>query len=147
MEVRVQSEDFDLCDEIDRMRQRHCDNGALASFVGIVREQGDVNAMQLEHYPGMTEAALEAIVNEAMRRWEIRDATVIHRVGKLSGSDRIVLALVASSHRRDAFLALEFIVDKLKTEVPLWKKEKTGEGWKWVEAKDSDDAAALRWLE
>ena len=147
MEVRIQYADFDLCDEIERMRQWHRDIGALASFVGIVREQGGVSEMQLEHYPGMTEAALEAILVEAMRRWKIRDAVVIHRVGKLSGSDRIMLALVASSHRKEAFLALEFIVDKLKTEAPLWKKEKTGEGWKWVEAKDTDEAAVSLWLE
>ncbi len=147
MEVRVQVEDFDLCSELDKIRKRHCDIGALASFVGIVREHGGVSGMELEHYPGMTEAALEAILHEAKHRWAILDATVIHRVGRLEGSEQIVLAIVASSHRKEAFLALEFIVDKLKTEAPLWKKEKTREGWKWVDAKASDETAASRWIE
>lgn len=147
MEIRIQAGDFDLCAEIEKIRKRHRDIGALASFVGIVREQDGVSEMLLEHYPGMTEAALEGILNDAKKRWDILDATVIHRIGRLAGSDQIVLAVVASGHRKEAFLALEFIVDRLKTDAPLWKKEKTAKGWKWVEAKDSDEAAASRWLE
>lgn len=136
MKVSVQREDFDAGAE---MRALSSDPrvGAVASFVGVVREVG----MTLEHYPGMTEKALHAIVEEAKGRWRVMDCTVIHRVGKLEPTDPIVLVAVASAHRGDAFAACEFIMDYLKTQAPFWKKEAAG----WVEARASDDQAAARW--
>ncbi len=122
--------------------------GALASFLGLVRDLNDgasVSAMTLEHYPGMTEKALEAIVAEAKQRWNIYDALVIHRVGPLKPCDQIVLVAVSSAHRGEAFAACEFIMDYLKTRAPFWKKEDTPDGGRWVDARDSDDSAAARW--
>jgi molybdopterin synthase catalytic subunit len=113
----------------------------VASFVGVVREIG----MTLEYYPGMTEKALEKIVEEARSRWQVMDCTVIHRYGALNPADQIVLVAVASAHRADAFAACEFIMDYLKTRAPFWKKEQTAQGARWVEAKSSDDEAAGRW--
>lgn len=124
------------------------DVGALASFVGLVRDANDgrsVSAMTLEHYPGMTEQALQAICVEAAGRWDILDTLVVHRVGALKPGDRIVLVGVTSAHRGEAFAACEFIMDYLKTRAPFWKKEATPEGEKWVEARGSDDIAASRW--
>jgi len=136
MKVSVQREDFDAGAEM-RALSRDPKVGAVASFVGVVREV----AMSLEHYPGMTQKALERIVEDAKGRWQVMDCTVIHRYGELKPTDQIVLVVVASAHRGDAFAACEFIMDYLKTQAPFWKKEAAG----WVEARYSDDEAAKRW--
>ena len=146
--VRVQEADFDIGRELDALTRGRADVGALASFVGLVRDAYDgrgVASMTLEHYPGMTEKALEAICAEAAGRWDILEALVIHRVGALAPGDRIVLVGVASAHRGDAFAACEFIMDYLKTRAPFWKKESTPQGERWVEARAADDSAAARW--
>jgi molybdopterin synthase catalytic subunit len=148
MPVRVQTGDFDIGAEIAALRRGNPRIGAVASFVGVVRDlnEGDrVGRMTLEHYPGMTEKAIEAIVAEARSRWDIIDVTVIHRVGELAPTDQIVLVVVASGHRGEAFAACEFIMDYLKTRAPFWKKEETPGGSRWVEARSSDDDAAERW--
>ena len=148
MIVRVQEQDFDVGAEMLALRRGNPKIGAIASFVGLVRDvnEGDsVATMTLEHYPGMTERALEKIVNEAQTRWDILDVCVVHRVGQLRPTDQIVLVIVSSSHRGEAFAACEFIMDYLKTRAPFWKKEATPEGNRWVESRDSDDAAAERW--
>lgn len=148
MTVRVQPEDFDVGVEIARLRQGRADIGAVAAFIGLVRdvnEGADVSAMTLEHYPGMTEKALAAIVDQAKARWDIYDALVIHRIGHLCASDQIVLVAVSGAHRGEAFAACEFIMDYLKTEAPFWKKEQTAQGERWVEARSSDDDARARW--
>lgn len=148
MTVRVQEADFDLTTEIADLRKSRPDLGAVAAFIGLVR---DVNAgatvseMTLEHYPAMTQKALESIVSQAMQRWEIDEALVIHRVGRLLPTDQIVLVAVAGAHRGPAFAACEFIMDYLKTQAPFWKKEQTPNGAHWVEARESDEAAAQRW--
>jgi molybdopterin synthase catalytic subunit len=146
--VRVQSEDFDATREIAALRGRDARIGAVAAFIGLVRDVNDATAvatLELEHYPGMTEKALSAIVEEARSRWRIYDATVIHRVGELKPTDQIVLVAVSSAHRGEAFAACEFIMDYLKTRAPFWKKERTPAGERWVEARASDDEAASRW--
>ena len=146
--VRVQAEDFDTGRELDAMTAGRADVGALASFVGLVRaanEGSAVSAMTLEHYPGMTEKALADICEQAMSRWDLIDTLVIHRIGALKPGDRIVLVGVTSAHRGEAFAACEFIMDYLKTRAPFWKREDTPQGARWVEARDSDDAAAGRW--
>ena len=146
--VRVQTEDFDVGRELESLTRGRTDVGGLASFVGLVRASNDGHAIQgmtLEHYPGMTEKALEEICAQAHARWDLIDTLVIHRVGALKPGDRIVLVGVASSHRGDAFEACEFIMDYLKTRAPFWKKEDTAQGPRWVEARASDDAAAGRW--
>jgi len=140
MKVSVQREDFDAGMEI-RTLSRDPRVGAVASFVGVVREI----AMTLEHYAGMTEREITKIVEEASKRWKVMDATVIHRYGELKPIDQIVLVVVASAHRGDAFAACEFIMDYLKTRAPFWKKEHRSGGGQWVEAKVSDDEAAQRW--
>ena len=148
MTVRVQTADFDVGAEMAAMRRGNPKIGAIASFVGVVRDLNDgadVAEMTLEHYPGMTEKALEKIVVEARGRWDIYDALVVHRVGTLQPTDQIVLVVVASAHRGEAFQACEFLMDYLKTQAPFWKKEKTAEGGRWVEARKTDDAAAERW--
>jgi len=148
MKIRVQRETFDLGAEVDAMRDGRTDIGAIASFVGLARDLNEgsgVTAMTLEHYPGMTEKALTALVDEAHFRWTLLDVSVIHRVGRLLPGDPIVLVAVASSHRGEAFAACEFIMDFLKTRAPFWKKEETLQGERWVEARASDDAAAERW--
>ena len=148
MTVRVQTGDFDIGAEIAAMRRGDPRVGAVASFIGVVRNlnEGDrVAEMTLEHYPGMTEKALEKIVTEARSRWDIYDALVIHRVGTLKPGDQIVLVVVTGAHRGEAFEACEFLMDYLKTRAPFWKKETTPEGSHWVEARESDDAAADRW--
>jgi molybdopterin synthase catalytic subunit len=148
MPVRVQTEDFDAGAEIALLRRGDPKVGAVASFVGVVRDLNDgerVGSMTLEHYPGMTEKALEAIVSEARSRWDIIDVTVVHRVGELKPTDQIVLVVVAGGHRGEAFAACEFIMDYLKTRAPFWKKEETPGGERWVEARTSDDDAAERW--
>lgn len=148
MPVRVQTEDFDIGAEIAAMRRGNPKVGAVASFMGVVRDlnEGDhVAEMTLEHYPGMTEKALEKIVAEARSRWDIYDALVVHRIGTLKPSDQIVLVVVTGAHRGEAFEACEFLMDYLKTRAPFWKKERTADGARWVEARESDDAAADRW--
>ena len=146
--MRVQTGDFDVGAEMAAMRRGNPKIGAIACFVGVVRdlnEGADVAEMTLEHYPGMTEKALEKIVAEAKGRWDIYDALVVHRVGTLKPADQIVLVVVASAHRGEAFQACEFLMDYLKTRAPFWKKEKTPEGGRWVDARAADDAAADRW--
>ena len=148
MKIVVQTQAFDLGAEVDALRAGRADIGAVASFVGLARdisEGSGVAAMTLEHYPGMTEKALAALVDEACARWPLLDVTVIHRVGRLLPGDPIVLVAVASQHRGEAFAACEFIMDALKTRAPFWKKEETPAGERWVEARASDDAAAARW--
>ena len=148
MTVRVQVEDFDAGAEINAMRRSHGNIGAVAAFVGQVRDlnEGDqVSELVLEHYPGMTEKSLQSIIEQAKKRWDVIDALIVHRVGKLKPLDQIVLVLVASSHRKEAFAACEFMMDYLKTEAPFWKKEQTPAGSRWVEAKTSDDEAKKRW--
>ena len=148
MKIVVQNEAFDLAAEIAALYQTNPKVGAVASFLGLVRDvnagQG-VSAMTLEHYPGMTEKALADILEQARTRWEVLDACVIHRVGPLFPTDPIVMVAVASGHRGDAFAACEFIMDFLKTRAPFWKKEATPEGEKWVDARESDEHAAARW--
>jgi molybdopterin synthase catalytic subunit len=148
MPVRIQHADFDLTTELAALRAGDPRVGAVAAFVGTVRDiAGDValTTMTLEHYPGMTEKSLAEIVDAAKARWDIVDALVIHRVGPLRPSEQIVLVGVTSAHRGDAFAACEFIMDYLKTRAPFWKKETTAEGSRWVEARASDDEAAARW--
>lgn len=148
--VRVQREDFDLSSEVARLRAGRSDVGAVVAFVGTVRDinQGDtVATMELEHYPGMTEKALNAIRDEAHARWRLENSLIIHRVGPLEPEDQIVLVATASRHRQDAFEAAQFIMDYLKTRAPFWKKEQTPDGHRWVDARDSDRAAAERWAE
>lgn len=148
MMVRIQTEDFDLGVEILNLRSGNTGIGAVASFVGLVRDLDHgttVTEMTLEHYPGMTEKALAEIVEEAKRRWNIIDALVIHRIGPLKPTDQIVLVAVCSAHRGDAFAACEFIMDYLKTRAPFWKKEQTEAGVHWVDARESDETAAQRW--
>ena len=146
--IRVQTDDFDLSTELANIRKDNQRIGAVASFVGVVRDLNDgssVRGMTLEHYPGMTEKALADIAAEASSRWEVLGCTIIHRVGTLHPLDQIVLVVVASGHRGDAFAACEFIMDYLKTRAPFWKKEATSTGERWVEARESDDIAASRW--
>ena len=146
--IRIQKEDFDIGRELANIRAGNPKIGAIASFVGLVRDLNDdsrVTSMTLEHYPGMTEKALQAIADEARTRWQILDYAIVHRVGALRPTDQIVLVIIASGHRGNAFAACEFIMDYLKTRAPLWKKEQTQEGERWVEARDSDNGAASRW--
>jgi len=146
--VRIQTGDFDVAREIAELRRGDARVGAVAAFVGLVRDINDaaaVSTLTLEHYPGMTEKALLRIVDEAKSRWSIYDAVVIHRVGDLKPADQIVFVAVSSAHRGEAFAACEFIMDYLKTRAPFWKKERTPGGERWVEARASDDEAAARW--
>ena len=148
MTVRVQTADFDVGAEIARLRAGDKAVGAVAAFVGTVRDVNDatqVGGLTLEHYAGMTEAALEDIVAQARRRFDIRDALVVHRVGALAPGDQIVLVAVTSAHRGMAFDACEFVMDYLKTRAPFWKKERRPDGERWVEARASDEEAARRW--
>lgn len=145
MVVRVQTEDFDLGVEAAALRGDG-DAGALVTFSGIVRGgEGDVAAMTLEHYPGMTEAALEEIEAEARDRWDLSASLIIHRVGRLMPGENIMMVAAAARHRKAAFEAAEFLMDYLKTRAPFWKKEETPEGARWVDAREGDDAAAARW--
>jgi molybdopterin synthase catalytic subunit len=145
-EVSVQEADFDAGREIAALSANDAGAGAVASFVGVVRG-GDVAAMTLEHYPGMTEKALADIVAQARGRWSLRGVRVIHRIGRLLPGDNIVFVGVSSAHRGEAFAACEFIMDYLKTRAPFWKKEETPQGARWVDARETDDAAAERWRE
>ena len=145
--VRVQTEDFNTDAVINDLTKDRKDIGAIVSFIGLVRDLPDqsLQSMTLEHYPAMTEKALNGIVDTAMQRWDINDVAVIHRVGELKPADRIVLVVTLSAHRKDAFLAAEYIIDYLKTRAPFWKKETTSDGEHWIEAKTSDDDATSRW--
>ena len=150
MAVRVQTQDFDLSTEIAQLRAHAPKVGAIVSFVGTVRDLNEgehVSEMELEHYPGMTEKALEEIVAQAKSRWDIFDALVIHRVGPLKPLEQIVLVAVTSAHRGEAFDACEFIIDYLKTQAPFWKKEQTPQGARWVDARTSDDEAMAKWAQ
>jgi molybdopterin synthase catalytic subunit len=148
MTVRVQTEDFDLSAEVAALRAQNPKVGAVACFVGTVRDLNDgstVETMELEHYPGMTEKSLAAIVDTARSRWPGIEVLIIHRVGKLVPLDQIVLVATTAAHRGDAFASCEFVMDYLKTEAPFWKKEKTEHGERWVDARVTDDAAMARW--
>jgi len=146
--VSIRHEDFELSAEVAALRQGDAGVGAVVSFIGTVRDRSDgqgVSAMELEHYPGMTERAIEAMIDAAQRRFDIRAARVVHRVGPLSPGEQIVLVAVTSAHRGQAFQACEFLMDYLKTQAPFWKKETTPEGARWVDARVADDAALARW--
>ena len=146
----MQTEDFDIGQELNKLRLANPSIGALVSFIGQVRDMNAgeaINTLTLEHYPEMTESALIAIENEAKTRWNVIDSLIIHRVGTLRPLDQIVLVAVSGEHRGEAFNACEFIMDYLKTSAPFWKKEATSQGERWVEAKISDDAAKARWSE
>lgn len=148
MSVTIQTQDFDLNAEVLALRASDPGVGAVVSFVGTVRDQADgqsVTGMELEHYPGMTERAIEDMIAQARQRFDIRGVRVIHRVGVLAPQAQIVLVIVTSKHRGQAFQACEFLMDYLKTQAPFWKKESTPEGAHWVDARSSDDAALTRW--
>lgn len=148
MPVRIQAEDFDAGAEIAALRASNPKVGAVASFIGVCRDANDgeaIKKMMLEHYPGMTEKALENIVGEAKNRWDVMEVLVVHRIGELHPTDQIVLVVVTGAHRKEAFSACEFIMDYLKTRAPFWKKEETPRGSRWVEAREADDEAAGRW--
>ncbi len=149
--VVIQQADFDLSEVVAALRSSDPAVGAVATFIGTVRDRndgggpGNISAMELEHYPGMTERSIEAMIDVALQRFDIRAAHVIHRVGTLKPLDQIVLVAVTSGHRGEAFQACEFLMDYLKTQAPFWKKETTSEGARWVDARVSDDAALQRW--
>lgn len=148
MSVSVQSQDFDPQAVVDALCAGRADIGAVVSFVGLVRDSAKseaVTEMELEHYPGMTEKALQDIIDQANQRWQLQGASIVHRIGKLAPADRIVMVAVASPHRGMAFQACEFIMDFLKTNAPFWKKETTQNGAHWVDARVSDDEALSRW--
>ena len=155
--VRIQTEDFDLSAEVAALRAGDLRVGAVCTFVGTVRDRhanlkrgstvahGEVQSLELEHYPGMTEKAIESMIEEALQRFDIYAARVVHRVGLMRPTDQIVLVAVSSAHRGESFAACEFLMDYLKTQAPFWKKEVTPEGARWVDARVSDDAALARW--
>lgn len=147
MTVRVQEAPFNLGEELESFVTGRTDMGAIVSFTGVVRDlaQGDLDVMEIEHYPGMTERAIDKIVQEAVRRWSLGDALVIHRYGRMGPGDRIMMVATAAPHRVDAFAAAEFLMDYLKSRAPFWKKEITGTGANWVAATDEDEAALTRW--
>lgn len=148
--VKVQTDDFDVAQVLADLRNNKPQVGAIVSFIGLVRDindGADVSTLTLEHYPKMTEKALQSIVDEAKQRWDVMDAVVIHRVGTLLPTDQIVLVAISSAHRQAAFSACEFIMDYLKTQAPFWKKETNNQGARWVEAKASDDEAKARWTQ
>jgi molybdopterin synthase catalytic subunit len=146
--VSIQHEDFDVSVELAQIRQADARVGAVCSFVGTVRDRSEgsqVSSMELEHYPGMTEKSIQAMMEEAARRFDIFAARVIHRVGLLQTQDQIVLVAVTSAHRGESFKACEFLMDYLKTQAPFWKKEMTPQGAHWVDARESDDQALAKW--
>ncbi len=148
MRVTIQTGDFNLADEVEALRKDDKRVGAICTFTGTVRDRNDglsVSSMELEHYPGMTEKAIEAMIDAAMARFDILDARVIHRVGRLKPLDQVVMVAVISAHRGESFSACEFLMDYLKTQAPFWKKEQTPEGARWVDARVSDDAALAKW--
>ena len=146
--VTVQTADFNLADEVETLRKNDKRVGAVCTFTGTVRDRNDglsVSSMELEHYPGMTEKAIEAMIDEAMARFDIFGARVVHRVGLLQPLDQVVMVAVTSAHRGESFQACEFLMDYLKTQAPFWKKEETPQGARWVDARVSDDAALAKW--
>jgi molybdopterin synthase catalytic subunit len=146
--VTVQTDDFNLADEVDALRKNDRRIGAVCTFTGTVRDRNDglnVSSMELEHYPGMTEKAIESMIDEAISRFDIFAARIIHRVGLLQPLDQVVMVAVTSAHRGESFKACEFLMDYLKTQAPFWKKEQTPEGTRWVDARVSDDAALAKW--
>jgi molybdopterin synthase catalytic subunit len=146
--VSIQTEDFNLATEVAALRAADKGVGAVCSFIGTVRDRNDgmsVSTMELEHYPGMTEASIDAMIDEAHKRFNIHAARVIHRVGLLQPLDQIVMVAVTSAHRGESFKACEFLMDYLKTQAPFWKKEVTPQGARWVDARVSDDAALAKW--
>lgn len=148
IKIQVQTEDFDVSQELALLRANRPEIGAIAVFVGTVRDMNDgssVKGMSLEHYPGMTEKSLQEIAQQASQRWEVQAATMIHRIGDLKPLDQIVLVAVASAHRGDAFAACEFMMDYLKTSAPFWKKEATLDGGRWVDARVSDEDRMKKW--
>jgi molybdopterin synthase catalytic subunit len=150
MSVRIQTEDFDLAKEVAALRSTSAQIGAVVTFLGLVRDVHGIDgntvlSMELEHYPGMTEKVLQELEEEVRKRWAVMDMVIIHRVGKLKPADQIVLVAVCTQHRHDAFEACAYAMDMLKTRAPFWKKEATGQGSHWVQAKDSDDAASAKW--
>jgi molybdopterin synthase catalytic subunit len=151
--VSIQTEDFDLSEEIEALRQQDLRVGAVCSFVGTVRDTraltgqaaDEIQGMELEHYPGMTEKSIESMIQEAHQRFDFYGARVVHRVGRLLPADQIVMVAVTSAHRGESFKACEFLMDYLKTQAPFWKKEQTPEGAHWVDARVSDDSTLARW--
>ncbi|MEX0605079.1 MAG: molybdenum cofactor biosynthesis protein MoaE [Marinobacter sp.] len=146
--ISIQLGDFDAAAEYQALRDSGSGTGAIVTFTGLVRDNGDrpdVRALYLEHYPGMTEAVIEDVIQQAADRWDVREATVIHRIGRLELSDQIVFVGVASAHRSDSFSACQFIMDALKTSAPFWKKEIMSEGEHWVEQKATDRQQASQW--
>jgi molybdopterin synthase catalytic subunit len=148
--VSIQTADFDLGAEVAQLRGQNAGVGAVCSFIGTVRDRtagqgGVISSMELEHYPGMTEQSIEAMIDEAMKRFDILGVRVIHRVGLLQPLDQIVLVAVTSAHRSESFQACEFLMDYLKTQAPFWKKEQTPDGARWVDARVTDDAALAKW--
>jgi len=146
--VNIQSGDFNLSEEVAALRAKDKRVGAVCSFIGTVRDRNDglnVSSMELEHYPGMTEKAIEAMIDEAMVRFDIFGARVVHRIGVLQPLDQVVLVAVTSAHRGTSFQACEFLMDYLKTQAPFWKKEQTPQGARWVDARVTDDAALAKW--
>ena len=150
MSIRVQEEDFDVGAEIDALVRGNHKIGGVASFVGVVRDVAGgqpIEAMELEHYPGMTEKKLAEIEAEANQRWPLEASLIVHRTGRLAPGERVVLVVTASAHRRAALDSCAFLIDWLKTKAPFWKLEETADGGKWVDARDADDTAARRWIE
>ncbi len=146
MRVEVQEAPFDLGAEASAFAAGHTDMGAIVTFTGVVRDVGDgLDAMEIEHYPGMTEAALKAIADEAASRWSLGDVLVIHRYGRMVPGEMIMMVATAAPHRKDAFEAAEFLMDYLKSRAPFWKREITASGSDWVAARDEDEAALKRW--
>ncbi len=146
--VSIQAEDFNLAMEVDALKKGDKRVGAVCTFTGTVRDRNDglsVSSMELEHYPGMTEKAIEAMIDEALNRFDIFGARVVHRVGVLQPLDQVVMVAVTSAHRAESFQACEFLMDYLKTQAPFWKKEQTPEGARWVDARVTDDAALAKW--
>lgn len=146
--ISIQTQDFDLSHEVAALRAMSGETGAIVTFTGMVRDVSSgasISQLYLEHYPGMTEKSIAAIVEEAAQRWELLGTRVIHRVGLLSATEQIVMVAVSSQHRSNAFCACEFIMDYLKTRAPFWKKEKTPDGEQWLETKTTDFNAAARW--
>ncbi len=147
-QVRVSEADFDMAAEYEVLRQNGAGTGAIATFTGLVRDNGDLNGvtgLYLEHYPGMTEQVIEDLIRQARERWDIRQARVVHRVGHLALEEQIVFVGVCSAHRGDAFAACQFLMDALKTSAPFWKKEVAGQAEHWVEQKETDHDQAGRW--
>ena len=146
--VSIQMQDFNLGIEVDALRKNDKRVGAVCSFIGTVRDRNDglnVSSMELEHYPGMTEKAIEAMIDEALKRFDIFGARVVHRVGLLQPLDQVVMVAVTAAHRGESFKACEFLMDYLKTQAPFWKKEQTPDGARWVDARVTDDAALAKW--